>query len=129
MLSQSTELSVITFLSGIFIDLDHFLDFFLFSGEKFSIKNVISWCEDGRWERVSLIFHSYELYIVLGVITYYFPHNILIGIMLGVGLHLLLDQFWNCNMRKRFRLAQWFYFLTYRASVGFHRDRMRIEVG
>jgi len=71
-----------------------------------------------------LFFHSYELYFLLGIITYYFPHGILIGLMLGTGVHLILDQIWNCHLRSEFRVSPWFYFLTYRVHCGFHKDKL-----
>lgn len=60
-------------------------------------------------------------------LTYYFPHNILIAILLGTGLHIILDQIGNCYLRKNFSLSLWFYFLTYRILVGFHKDELRTD--
>ncbi len=48
-LSQSVGISMAAFLSTILIDIDHVFDFIIFSGEKFSIKNIFSWCNHGRW--------------------------------------------------------------------------------
>jgi hypothetical protein len=126
LLSQSMEVSIITFLSGVLIDLDHVLDFLVFSGEKFTLKKFLSWCDEGRWERVSLIFHSYEVYLILAIITYYFPNNILLGLTYGIGFHLLLDQIWNCHICNGLRLFHWFYFLTYRIRVGFHKSKLAV---
>lgn len=125
--TQSAQVSIAAFLSGIFVDIDHVSDFLIFSDEKFSIKNVFSWCDDGRWEKIALFFHSYELYFILITLTYYSPHNILIGILLGTGLHIILDQIGNCYLRKNFSLSLWFYFLTYRILVGFHKDKLRTD--
>ncbi len=78
---------------------------------------------------MALIFHSYELYFLLGVIAYYFPAEIMTGLMIGIGGHLILDQSWNCHLRKDYYLSPWFYFLTYRIYAGFHKDKLRIEFG
>jgi hypothetical protein len=120
--TQSNQAAIFSFLSGVFIDLDHVLDFLIFSKEKLYIRNIFSWCEDGRWKKITLIFHSYEIYLILCIITYYFPGDILIGILSGMGLHLILDQIGN---RRRFGLSLWFYFFIYRAFAGFHRDNLR----
>ncbi len=124
--SQSLVITVVASLSTILVDIDHALDFLIFSAEKFSIKNLFVWCEQAKWERVTLIFHSYELYFLLGVIAYYFPSDILKGLMLGLGMHFLLDQIWNCHLRKDYHLTPWFYFLTYLIFAGFHKDNLLI---
>lgn len=127
LLSQSMEVAIITFLSGVFVDLDHVLDYFIFSRDKFTIKKLFSRYDDTEWEKVSLIFHSFELYLILAIITYYFSNNILLGLTYGIGLHLLLDQLWNCHLRSRFRLFHWFYFLIYRIRVGFHKSKLVVS--
>lgn len=125
-ISQSAEIAIVAFLSGFLIDLDHVVDFLFLSGEKFNLKDMLSWCHNGRWEKIVLILHSYELYLLLGFLTYFFPHNIFIGLLLGTGLHLILDQIWNCHLRSDFRISPWFYFLAYRVHAGFHRDKLLI---
>ncbi len=72
------------------------------------------WCYELRWKKIVLIFHSYEFLIFLSFIMYYFPGNILMGVLLGCGLHLVLDQIGNYFFGKRFRASPWFYFLTFR---------------
>jgi hypothetical protein len=126
-ITQSAAISIVAFLSGIFIDIDHIFDFLIFSGEKFSIKNMFRWCHEVRWKKITLIFHSYEFYLILGIITYNFPHDILIGLMAGTGFHIMLDQIGNCFLCKNPRLFPWFYFLTYRVNAGFHKDKLRID--
>ncbi len=122
--TRSPQIAVSCFLSGIFIDIDHAFDFLIFSGEKFSFKNMLSWCIKERWDKVVLIFHSYEILILLGFIMYYFPHNILLGILLGSGLHLILDQTGNCSFSNYHKLFPWFYFFTFRIFSGFRREKM-----
>ena len=123
--THSIEAAVSAFISGILIDIDHLLDFFLFSGESFSVKAFFSWCNDGRWDRIILIFHSYELYFLYGIIVYNYPHPILTGILLGTGLHLILDQTGNRHLIKSFTISKWFYFFTFRAWGGFRKDWLR----
>ena len=125
-LSRSAGIAVVTFLSGVLIDLDHIFDYVIFSGEKFTIKKMFAWCDEWRWEKITLLFHSYELYLILGIVTYYFPHDVLIGIMIGTGVHLFIDQIGNCFLCNDIRVSPWFYFLTYRIYVGFHQDKLKI---
>jgi len=127
LLSQSMEVAIITFLSGVFLDLDHVLDYFIFSKEKFTINKLFSRYDDVEWEKTSLIFHSFELYLILAIMTYYFSNNILLGLTYGIGLHLLLDQLWNCHLRGGILLSHWFYFLFYRIGVGFHKSKLVVS--
>jgi hypothetical protein len=123
-LTHSVHMAVSAFVSGILIDLDHLFDFFVFSGEKFSIKNFFSWCYQARWEKVTLLFHSYELYLILGIIAFLYPNDLLVGFVLGGGSHLILDQIGNRGYGFRFPL---FYFLTFRYSVGFQKSKLTVR--
>ena len=123
--TSSVEMASAALLVGIFLDIDHIIDFFLFSGERFSISGFRSWCYEGRWERLILIFHSYELYALFGLLVYYYPHPVLLSIFWSVGLHLILDQIGNRYLIKAFVISPWFYFFTFRAWGGFHKDWMR----
>lgn len=121
--SHSVPEAAICFVSGTLIDLDHLIDYHLFSGEKFAVKDFFSWCNDDRWEKVSLIFHSYELFGIMCIAANYLGSEVLRGVLWGSGLHLLLDQIMNKN-RKTFQLSPWFYFLCYRIAVGFRREKL-----
>ncbi len=121
--SHSIPESTICFAGGILIDLDHVIDFVLFSGEKFSPGNFVSWCEN-RWQRVTLLFHSYELLSLLFIIMVYLDSAVLRGILWGAGLHLLLDQLWN---PKAYGLSPLFYFIGFRIAAGFRREKMQVS--
>ena len=123
--TSSVEMASAALFVGIFLDIDHIIDFFLFSWERFSISGFRSWCYEGRWERLILIFHSYELYALFGLLVYYNPHPVLLSIFCSVGLHLILDQIGNRYLIKAFVISPWFYFFTFRAWGGFHKDWMR----
>ena len=120
--TRSWQLAVSSFLSGVFIDIDHILDFLLFSDEKFSVKNLFSWCCSGRWKKITLLLHSYEIYFILIIIAYYFPSEILLGILFGAGLHMILDQARNPACEN---LSRWFYFLSYRIYAGFSKENIK----
>lgn len=123
----SWQVAAAGLVSGVLIDVDHIFDFLIFSGEAFSVRNLFSWCDDGRWERISLPFHSYELYLLAGLITYFRPSPIMAGVLCGTGLHLLLDQFGNRYLAPRFSVSLWFYFFAFRFSVGFRKERLRTD--
>jgi len=126
-IAQSPQIAIFAFLGGVFIDIDHVFDFLIFSDDKISIKNIFLWCDEGKWKKITLIFHSYELYLILALLTYYFPYKALIGILFGTGLHLIVDQIGNRYINKKFCLSVFFYFLIYRIYVGFHKNQLRFD--
>jgi hypothetical protein len=128
-LTKSKQTAIAAFVSGVLIDLDHLFDFFVFSGERFSIKRFFSWFWDTKWEKVTILFHSYELYFVLGIIAFFYPNDILIGVLLGGGLHLILDQIgvFNFHFGLNSKPAPMYYFLIYRCFVGFHKDKLLVS--
>lgn len=120
-LSNSWVMALSALFSGIFIDLDHLIDFIIFSREKFSFKNLFEWCYL-RWKKSIFPFHSYELYLVVFIVNIYLTNTIITGILLGTGLHLLLDQIGNRYCLSRYAIRPLFYFITYRALRGFRKD-------
>ncbi len=123
--SRSVPEAASCLVGGVLIDLDHVVDFHLFSGERFSLTNFFSWCNESRWQRLTVIFHSYELLGILCAIAYYLDNAVLRGIIWGAGLHLLLDQIGNL---RTFRLSPWFYLLGYRIVMGFRRDKLQLSL-
>ncbi len=119
--SHSIWEAAICFTSGILIDLDHTIDFHLFSGEKFSIANFFSWYHENRWQKIVLIFHSYELFGLVYAAAYYLDSEVLRAVIWGTGVHLLLDQIGN---KKANHLSPWFYFMSYRIAVRFRREKL-----
>ncbi len=105
-------------LSGVLIDLDHILDFF---AEKkifpFSYKELVYYCEYDRQGKLFLVFHGIEYVIILLIIFWKCPNGILLGIIVGEGLHLLCDQLSN-----PFRPLG--YFILYRMGKKFERKEI-----
>ncbi|MFA6412855.1 MAG: hypothetical protein WCW53_09160 [Syntrophales bacterium] len=120
-LTGSQPMSISLFLSGIFIDLDHVLDFILLSKERFSISNFFSWCNDLRWQKAFIVFHSYELITIFALMSFLLANDILIGITIGCVLHLLADQISIMTLERTEGVSPWLYFFSYRYSVGFEK--------
>jgi len=96
LLTKSTGLSLSMLISGIFIDLDHIPDYFVNIGKiKFDFKDFIRKCDSYELKKVYLFLHSFELLIILALITYFYRNSILIGITLGLTVHILLDAIFN----------------------------------
>jgi hypothetical protein len=114
--SRSLPGTVACFLSGIFIDVDHALDFCLAKRKAFfSYKELFSFCAWEKAGKLYLIFHSYELLIALWISIFAFHLNIIwLGIAVGVTFHLLFDRLVN-------PLRPFVFFWYYRYRKGFEK--------
>ncbi len=89
---QSWLISVSTFISGILIDIDHLVDYFINEKQiKFDIKDFFYKCENNKLLTAVLPFHSYEFILLLILISYFVKDSILTGISIGFSIHLLID--------------------------------------
>lgn len=70
--------------------------------------------------RLPLIFHSYELVVVITILTLNLRTPFLIGLLSGYLLHLSLDMI---RHHREFR-SPLFYLLSYRMAQRFQRDRL-----
>jgi len=122
--TRSPVLSASALLSGIFLDVDHLVDFLLLSGEKLTITNAYSWHEEMRWNKIYLVLHSVEIVALVCLLAAWRRDALLAGLALGAGTHLALDQIFNPRLRPDCRMSAWFYFLAYRCRVGFRKARL-----
>lgn len=113
-LTQSWPGTVVCFLSGILIDLDHVLDYWIFKRKiSLSFKELDNFCTEDKSGKIFLILHSYELMFILWIVSAYFkwPTEWL-GALYGMSVHLLCDQIGNPVYPPA-------YFLFYRWKIGF----------
>ncbi|HCJ67313.1 MAG TPA: hypothetical protein DHV62_08340 [Elusimicrobia bacterium] len=95
-LTKNYLFALSSFLSGVFIDLDHFFDYFKSEGIKFDLHDFFHRCENYRIKKFYLLLHSYEIILLFGLIVSLTSYNSLtLGIFLGFSQHLLLDQISN----------------------------------
>jgi len=103
------------FLSGIFIDMDHWVDYCWIKKKIcWSLKELEDYCYHGNKEdKIFLFLHSYELLLTLWAAAFlFFNDPVWIGLVFGMTVHILLDQIFN-------GVYPWAYFLFYRAKHGF----------
>lgn len=112
--SQSWPGLAACFLGGVFIDLDHFLDYCIIKRRIcLSVKKLEDYCLKEKSGKLYLILHSYELLLAGWIITSFFnPNPIFLGLLFGLTVHMIFDQLLN----PVYPMA---YFLTYRAWFGF----------
>ena len=102
------------FLCGIFIDLDHHIDYFLTTGKiTLSYQKLVSFFHDHERPKVYLFFHSYELQALLWASIFLFDLNaVWMGAAIGLSTHMVCDEFAN-------PIKPMAYFFTFRATKGF----------
>jgi len=109
-------------LSGVFIDIDHVLDYFLNHGFTFTVRRFYDCCINTDYETLTLLFHSYELILVFwGVIFLFSLGAIWKAAAAGATIHLFLDHARNMSSGK---MGVWTYFLVYRLMNRFQTERI-----
>lgn len=108
-----------TFLGGVLIDVDHFLDHFLSFGFNFNYDYFIKGEYFLRSNKAYIIFHAIEYIIISGLFAIFLKDKkkkmIFCGLALGIFSHLLIDIFLFPNPIKS-------YFILYRILNGFNVD-------
>ncbi len=115
--TQSVGGSLMCFLSGIFIDIDHHFDLWIYK-KKILLhpRDLWHFCENEKNGRLHLIFHSYELFAVFWLCLFLFkPSLIWWGMAVGATVHMILDQIFN-------PLRPGVYFLWYRIKNKFAKE-------
>lgn len=114
--------AIVCFLSGIFIDLDHHLDYWLNKKElPLDYKKLLYFSEVEKEGKPYLFLHSYELLALLWIAVFYYGLGpVWSGLVLGLSVHMIADQI--CNPVRP--LA---YFFIYRLKHGFHRGKLLTE--
>jgi hypothetical protein len=116
-------------LGGFFIDVDHAVDYVLFNGQRDLRPAVfLRYYLQALPQRVVLLLHSWELFLILAVVAWGTGCSWLWGYLGGAAMHLVLDILFNGELLPKNVLA--FYSFAYRAAHGFsgaalHGDRKR----
>ncbi len=109
-------------LVGIFIDADHFLDFYLEPKVNHDLRNFYRLCQECAFKKVRLVLHSCELIIPFGLLFYFYgARPLLVGIFIGYLHHLILDNLFNPVK------SPYTYFLTYRWRKAFQMSEFFIQ--
>lgn len=113
---DSIKLALTCLLVGIFIDLDHLIDYFIYFGLKFNLADFLKglYLKSGK---IYLFLHSWELIVPLWIWGIYFKQETLAwAITIGFITHLLIDEY---NRKEPLM-----YFLTFRVLNGFKLEKI-----
>lgn len=106
LLKTNNAIYACTFLlSGILIDLDHLVDYFIFFKSRFNLVDFFN-CTYLKSKKAYLFLHSWELVFIVLTLAAYFKSQVLWLFFLSLSLHLTID-----NVQRKNLFA---YFLLYR---------------
>ena len=112
--TKSPVISVSSFLIGIFLDIDHLIDYWRQHPGSLDYYHFIETCEKYRLQLVTLFLHSYELLLACVTLVFFTKSALLFGISLGFAQHLFFDTITNSVNDDHSS-----YFFLYRWYVGF----------
>ena len=84
------------------------------------IRRLTNFIRPRKLLRLPLVFHSYELLVLIAIITAFVRTPFLIGLLAGYVLHLALDML---RHHHEFN-SPFFYLISYRLAQGFRRDSL-----
>lgn len=120
-ITNSPAAAVACFIAGTAIDIDHVLDYYLYSGHlSLDISKISGFYQD--FGKVIVVLHSYELLVVGAVVAYMLGANLLfIGAVTGFMGHMLMDTL-------AYEMKPQSYFLSYRVIKGFKLEKLCCQV-
>src|SRR3989441_8816385 len=112
-------------VGGFLIDVDHALDYVLVERQRDLRPGAfLRYYLEGRMRRTVLVLHSYELFVLLGLLAWRLDLLPLTGYLMGALMHLALDLVFNGEVTPRSIGA--FYSFGYRLA---HRFNARALLG
>ena len=110
------------FLSGVAVDFDHFIDYFLSFGVRFHWEYFANGYQFLKSNKIYILFHGWE-YVVIFLAAAYFVKNklaraILLGLAMGLFFHLSADCLLNEGMKPQA------YSIIYRVGNNFDIEKL-----
>jgi hypothetical protein len=110
--TSSKTIAVTSFVTGVFLDMDHLTDYWVEHPYSFAVKHFFETLERCKLSKNYLWFHSIELLVPIIFIACIARDAKMIGISIGFAQHIFFDSIFNFIYPTS-------YFLSYRASKKF----------
>ncbi|MCX6763733.1 MAG: hypothetical protein NTZ97_03330 [Candidatus Moranbacteria bacterium] len=111
-------------IGGVFVDFDHFFDYFIAFGLKFNLSYFINGYQFLKTDKLYLLFHGWEYVVILLILALVLKNRtsrtartIWLGLALGLLFHLIADV----NLNK---IPASTYFISYRAVNNFDLKKL-----
>ncbi|MBN1385343.1 MAG: hypothetical protein JW983_10720, partial [Elusimicrobia bacterium] len=115
---RSYILALTAFLFGIFIDIDHLLDYFREQGFNLDVRNFFYFFTEFQYRKAVIFLHSWELFLIYSLLVFLVPANeVMFGIFIGYSVHLIADHLGN-------PVSPLGYFFVYRWKNDFLREKL-----
>ncbi len=124
---KSLSAAVVCFIAGVFIDVDHLIEYLINFGWKgFSLQSCYRECDHStvrnglfKFKKLYLIFHSVEFALMFWLLAFYTKNIYIFAFALGYFTHMVADI-----MGNREFMQSYFYFISWRASHKFQTVKM-----
>ena len=122
---RSFTAAVCFFAAGVFIDIDHLLDYWLYETKKPKLTEFLTvrflrkhWDNPYLLDRMYVVFHSYEFAMLAGAVSMYlFGFTIGTAVFLGLLSHIITDNLENS-------IHPFTYFFFFRMARQFETERL-----
>jgi hypothetical protein len=118
--TKSAEIGIVSFLVGVFIDLDHFFDYWRQHPWKVDVLHFFEVCHNCELKGLYLFLHSIELFVALAAIAFFTKSELAVAVTFGMGQHIGFDIMTN-------ELKPLGYFFVYRLVSGFKSSEIFVE--
>jgi hypothetical protein len=93
---KSWGLAIASLIAGIFIDLDHIIDYLREHGWPLRIRNFFHVCDHAQFDRLYIFFHGWEWLVLWSVAAWLSEWNPWItGAFIGLCHHMILDTIYS----------------------------------
>lgn len=105
---NSWALSIASFISGVFTDLDHIIDYLLEHRSRLHVNEFFYYFYQEKHNKITLLFHGWEWLFILVIVTLAMNFNLwIVGVLTGYAHHIISDYLYN-------KTSLWTYSLTWR---------------
>ncbi|MFH1369207.1 MAG: hypothetical protein ABII64_08790 [Elusimicrobiota bacterium] len=115
--TRSPGMAAGVFITGVFIDLDHIIDYWREHPFRMDLDHFFHTCNEYRLKKALLISHSVEFLFPIALLVYLTRSPWIIGMSIGWALHIIMDYEGN-------KVHGLTYFLFHRIRVGFEIDKV-----
>ncbi len=120
---KSWGITIASFCSGIFIDIDHIFDYLNEHHLRFNLNNFFSFFYKENHRSITLVFHAWEWLFCIGLATVLTDYNLYVtGIFIGYGQHIVLDYIYSKTTFSTYSLI-WRWHKKFDSQVLFPRNR------
>lgn len=117
------ELSIASLAAGIFIDIDHIIDYLMDHRMRFNYQEFSNFFYREKHTKITLLFHAWEWLLCIGlatVLTHFNPW--ITGLFIGYGHHIISDYFYSKTSIKTYSLL-WRWRKGFNSELLFPRNR------